>query len=117
MIFQRPPVAGAKGEEIASVHRLVNKDNSTRIQWSVCFGLQLTMLFSIILPLECNPIIKAQEVMDVDFIVFGTLRLIKVVLPSMPCGHIIQCSSEGGVIGIPFFDIYAATKFAIEGFT
>ena len=73
---------------------------------------------SIISPLECIPINKAQEMMDVNF--FGTLRLTKAVLPSMKArksGHIIQCSSEGGVIGIPFFDIYAAMKFAMEGLT
>lgn len=56
--------------------------------------------------------------MDVNF--FGTLRLTKVVLPGMKArksGHIIQCSSEHGVIGFPFSDIYTATKFAMEGFT
>ena len=56
--------------------------------------------------------------MDVNF--FGTLRLIKAVLPSMKArqtGHIINCSSEIGVVGIPFYDIYAASKFAVEGLT
>jgi len=68
--------------------------------------------------LECFPINKAQEMMDVNF--FGTLRLIKAVLPSMKArqtGHIINCSSEIGVVGIPFYDIYAASKFAVEGLT
>ena len=56
--------------------------------------------------------------MDVNF--FGTLRLIKAVLPSMKArqsGHIINCTSEMGVIGVPFHDIYAASKFAVEGLT
>ncbi|KAJ7394608.1 hypothetical protein OS493_000426 [Desmophyllum pertusum] len=30
-------------------------------------------------------------------------------------GHIINNSSEAGVVGIPFLDIYAASKFAVEG--
>jgi len=66
--------------------------------------------------LEGLPINKAQEIMDVNF--FGTLRLIKAVLPSMKArqsGHIINCSSEIGVIGLPFYDVYAASKFAVEG--
>ena len=60
----------------------------------------------------------AQEIVDVNF--FGTLRLIKALLPSMKArqsGHIINCSSEAGVIGIPFFDVYSASKFAVEGLT
>lgn len=73
---------------------------------------------SVIAPLECIPINKAQEMMDVNF--FGTLRLVKAVLPSMKArqsGHIIQCSSAAGVVGMPFFEIYAASKFAVEGLT
>ena len=51
---------------------------------------------------------------------FGTLRLIKAVLPSMKMkqsGHIINNSSTGGIVGVPFVDIYAASKFAVEGLT
>ena len=58
----------------------------------------------------------AQEVFDVNF--FGTLRLIKAVLPSMKArqsGHIINNTSMGGIVGIPFMDIYSASKFAVEG--
>ena len=58
----------------------------------------------------------AQEMFDVNF--FGTVRLIKAVLPSMKArqsGHIINNSSVGGIVGIPFFDIYSASKFAVEG--
>ena len=66
--------------------------------------------------MESIPINMAQELMNVNF--FGTLRLIKAVLPSMKArqsGHIINCSSEIGVIGVPFNEIYSASKFAIEG--
>ena len=68
--------------------------------------------------LECTPTEKAQEAMDVNF--FGTYRLIKAALPSMKArqsGHIINCASEGGIIGMPFFEIYTASKFAVEGLT
>ena len=67
---------------------------------------------------ECIPIKMAQEMMDTNF--FGTLRLVDAVLPSMKAkesGHIIQCGSEVGIVGMPFFEIYSATKFAVEGLT
>jgi len=58
----------------------------------------------------------AQDMFNVNF--FGTLRLIKAVLPCMKTrksGHIISNSSVGGVVGIPFLDVYCASKFAVEG--
>ena len=65
---------------------------------------------------EFVPINVAQDMFDVNF--FGTLRLIKAVLPSMKArqsGHIINNSSVSGIMGIPFLDIYSASKFAVEG--
>jgi len=32
-------------------------------------------------------------------------------------GHIVNVTSMGGVMGVPFNDIYCAAKFAVEGFT
>lgn len=60
----------------------------------------------------------AKETFDINF--FGTLRLIKAVLPSMKArqsGHIINNCSAFGVIGAPFFEIYSASKFAVDGLT
>ena len=65
---------------------------------------------------ECIPINLAQDMFNVNF--FGTLRLIKAVLPSMKArqsGHIINNSSVAGIVGLPFMDIYCASKFAVEG--
>ncbi|NLE24341.1 MAG: SDR family oxidoreductase [Clostridiaceae bacterium] len=53
---------------------------------------------------------------DVNF--FGTLRIIKAVLPYMReqgHGKIIALSSVAGVISIPYQSHYSASKFAIEG--
>ena len=50
--------------------------------------------------------------------VFGLLRLTRAVLPHMrnqKSGHIVNLSSIGGLIGIPGWGIYNATKFAVEG--
>ena len=68
--------------------------------------------------LECVPINMAKELFEVNF--FGTLRLIQAVLPSMKArkrGCIINNSSHFGIVGTPFSDLYAASKFAVEGLT
>ena len=60
----------------------------------------------------------AKELFDVNF--FGTLRLIQAVLPGMKAkrsGFIINNSSHFGIVGPPFYDLYAASKFAVEGLT
>ena len=74
--------------------------------------------YGFFLTVECVPTSMAQDVFNVNF--FGTLRLIKAVLPSMKTReseHIINHSSGsvGGIVGTPFVDIYCASKFAVEG--
>lgn len=53
--------------------------------------------------------------------VFGTLNVIRAVLPFMRkagAGHIINISSVGGLSGaFPGWGLYCSTKFAIEGIT
>jgi len=67
---------------------------------------------------ECIPIEKAQNLFDTNL--FGTMRMLKAVLPGMKArrkGHIINVSSIIGVNGHPFTEIYSASKFAVEGLT
>lgn len=67
---------------------------------------------------EDTSIQEAQQQFDTNF--FGMFRLTKAVLPGMRerrSGHIINMSSIGGLISIPFQSFYCASKFAIEGFT
>jgi NAD(P)-dependent dehydrogenase (short-subunit alcohol dehydrogenase family) len=50
--------------------------------------------------------------------VFGLLRVLRAVLPHFrerQSGHIVNLSSIGGLVGLPGFGIYNATKFAVEG--
>ncbi|MCM2284387.1 MAG: SDR family oxidoreductase [Desulfobacula sp.] len=55
---------------------------------------------------------------DTNF--FGVYRVLQEVLPIMKQqsnGLIINMSSIGGIIGLPFQGIYSASKFAVEGLT
>lgn len=55
-----------------------------------------------------------------DTNVFGTLRVIRAVVPHMRAqkrGAIVNLSSVAGVVGPPYSGLYAATKHAIEGFS
>jgi NAD(P)-dependent dehydrogenase (short-subunit alcohol dehydrogenase family) len=53
-----------------------------------------------------------------DTNVFGLIRVTRAVLPHMRRqrrGHIVNLSSIGGLVGLPGWGIYNATKFAVEG--
>lgn len=52
--------------------------------------------------------------------VFGTLNVLRAVLPVMRrqrSGHVINISSVGGLLGSAGWGIYNSTKFAVEGFS
>jgi NAD(P)-dependent dehydrogenase (short-subunit alcohol dehydrogenase family) len=56
--------------------------------------------------------------METNF--FGTVQIIREVLPSMRKqgeGKIINVSSIGGLMGLPFQGYYSSAKFALEGFS
>ena len=55
-----------------------------------------------------------------DLNVFGTIDVIRAVLPTMRAqrsGTIVNVSSMGGVVGFPSSSMYNSTKFAVEGLT
>lgn len=67
-------------------------------------------------PLELVTIDQAKKIFEVNF--FGTMRLMQEALPIMRKqgkGLIINLSSTSGIRPSPGWDIYAASKFAIEG--
>jgi short-subunit dehydrogenase len=69
-------------------------------------------------PIETTPADNIKLQMDTNFI--GTVHLTNSVLPIMRKqggGMIINISSIGGLIGLPFQAFYCASKFAIEGFS
>jgi NAD(P)-dependent dehydrogenase (short-subunit alcohol dehydrogenase family) len=50
--------------------------------------------------------------------VFGLLRVTRAALPFLReqrSGHVVNLSSIGGLVGLPGWGIYNATKFAVEG--
>lgn len=68
-------------------------------------------------PIECQSIDEMKTLMDTNF--FGLVRLMREILPDMKRrkkGHIVVVSSVMGIQGILFNDVYAASKFALEGF-
>jgi NAD(P)-dependent dehydrogenase (short-subunit alcohol dehydrogenase family) len=69
-------------------------------------------------PLEEIPFEDIYNLFETNF--FGTVRLTRHVVPVMRKqgkGLIINMSSIGGRIGLPFQSIYSASKFAIESLT
>jgi short-subunit dehydrogenase len=69
-------------------------------------------------PAETSPIETIKLQMDTNFL--GMVSLTKEVLPQMRKqggGTIINFSSIGGLMGLPFQSFYSASKFAIEGFS
>jgi len=55
---------------------------------------------------------------QVETILFGTLRVCQAALPIMRAqrsGLIVNVSSLGGIIALPFQGLYSAAKFAVEG--
>lgn len=67
---------------------------------------------------EDTQVDEARAQMETNFL--GVFRVCRVVLPIMRRqhgGYIVNISSIGGLIGIPFQSLYSASKFAVEGFT
>lgn len=65
---------------------------------------------------EDTSLAEAQAQFEVNF--FGVLRVCRAVLPlfrRQRSGYLVNISSIGGLIGIPFQALYSATKFAVEG--
>lgn len=68
--------------------------------------------------LECATAEEIEVQMGTNFM--GCVNVCQAVLPYMRkarAGRIVNISSIGGVMGLPYQGFYSASKFAIEGFT
>lgn len=100
-----------KAESIEKgLHQVVQQGNIDILVNNAGFGL--------VGPVEEFAIEEIKEQYETN--VFGTLRMIKAVVPVMRAqrsGIIINISSINGLVAFPFWGIYASSKFAIEAFT
>ncbi|XP_030839860.1 retinol dehydrogenase 8 isoform X2 [Strongylocentrotus purpuratus] len=68
--------------------------------------------------LEDTTFEQIRRVMETNF--FGAVRMTQEVIPIMKkqrSGRIINISSTTGIFGIPYMEIYCASKYALEGFS
>ena len=68
-------------------------------------------------PVETHTVDQAKVVFETNTL--SVIELVKCVLPVMKkqrAGHLILLTNQAGISGIPFHDIYCASKFAAEGF-
>lgn len=103
----------------------VNDDRS--VQEGVAFVLQRAGRldavvnnagFGIAGSVEDTSVEEAKAQLETNF--FGTFRVCRAVLPVMRAqghGTIVNISSLGGIIALPFQGFYSASKFAVEGLT
>ncbi|KAG9342962.1 hypothetical protein JZ751_015178 [Albula glossodonta] len=67
-------------------------------------------------PLETMSQNTMREILDVNLM--GTIRTIQTFMPGMKArrsGRILVTGSIGGLQGLPFNEVYCASKFAVEG--
>jgi NAD(P)-dependent dehydrogenase (short-subunit alcohol dehydrogenase family) len=60
---------------------------------------------------------EARAQLETNF--FGVVRMVKAVLPTMRrahAGHVVTVSSLAGLVPVPFWGFYNASKFAVEGY-
>ncbi|XP_062264587.1 estradiol 17-beta-dehydrogenase 1 [Platichthys flesus] len=67
-------------------------------------------------PLELQSLDSMRQILEVNLL--GTIQTIQAFLPEMKAqgqGRILVTGSTGGLHGLPFNELYCASKFAIEG--
>jgi short-subunit dehydrogenase len=131
LAFQGHTVYGAVRKEIESSTKVnvlkLDLTNANSIKKAVETVLQKEGRIDVLInnagmhtggPVESSPVENIKLQMDTNFL--GMVNLTRDVLPAMRKqggGTIINFSSIGGLMGLPFQAFYSASKFAIEGFS
>lgn len=74
--------------------------------------------FGIVGSVEDSSVEDVKDQFETNF--FGVVRVCRAVLPHMRqqgSGYVVNISSLGGLMAIPFQGVYSASKFALEGLT
>jgi len=69
-------------------------------------------------PVEATPLAEWRRHFDVNF--FGHVAVVQALLPALIAGgdgRLVNVSSIGGRVAFPTYGAYAASKFAVEGFS
>lgn len=119
-----PPSPAPAGQP-ALIYMDVTDEESVRqaVKWIVHQAGRLDVVvnnagFGIAGSVEDTSIEEAKAQLETNF--FGVLRVCRTVLPVMRAqggGLVVNISSLGGVIALPFQALYSASKFAVEGLT
>lgn len=119
--------AGSNDDHSAGLYETVCMDvnDSDSVNSAVDAVLQKTGQLDVVInnagygisgPVELTSVEEAAAQFDTNL--FGIMRVCSAVLPIMreqQAGRIINISSLGGLIGLPYQGLYSATKFAVEG--
>lgn len=74
--------------------------------------------YMMVAPCETSNIEKVEQLFNIN--VFAQMRMVTTVMPIMRkqnSGHIINIGSTSGIQAIPGLGLFAASKFALEGYT
>ncbi|NXU61456.1 RDH8 dehydrogenase, partial [Horornis vulcanius] len=116
-LAKKEPLEEAAGHRLGKTLEIKQLDVCDEQSIKTCVNTVSNAGMGLIGPIECQTIEEMKTVMDTNF--FGLVRLLKEILPDMKrrkSGHIVIISSVMGIQGILFNDVYAASKFAVEGF-
>lgn len=121
----RKPISGEIARGMTTVRLDVTDDTSVSEAVAKVIGLagRIDVLINnaglgVVGGAEESSMDQAKHLFDTN--VFGTIRMMQAVLPHMRAngsGTILNLSSILGLIPAPFVSLYAATKFAIEGYS
>ncbi|XP_074386209.1 retinol dehydrogenase 8 [Zonotrichia albicollis] len=124
-LSRRGPLEAAAGAALGDTLRILRLDVTSDSSVAECLqqipGGRVDVVVNnagvgLVGPLEGASGPQVQRVFDTN--VFGVLRLLQALLPQMKrrrSGHIVVVSSVMGLQGVVFNDVYAASKFAVEG--